>query len=595
MAEDLTFQTAVQLHGQGNLTRARTLYEELLRREERIADCATNLSVIHLVSQSLKEAERYARLALEHAPNNANAWNNLGLALKHQNRWQEARDAFIRSVQADDQHERAWSNLAEAFDKTGDPEKGLGAAATAVRIDPDWGAAQVQYIYRKLGAASWDGLDTNIQKISRLLRAGSTEIDPFLLLFICNDPAEIQLAARAKSKLITTAAQKEATGTESKPAASVKPQDKIRLGYVSANFNTHAVAAHVLEVIENHDPEQFEVFCYCHTAAPADHVQDRLRAAGVTFRRINNVSNLSAANQIREDQVEILVDLMGYTEGARLQIFAHRPASVSITWIGFAGSIGANWMDYILADDIVLPAEHEAFYEEKVIRLSCSYQSNDSTRLIHPVSPKRSDYGLPEQGQILCCFNKPAKINPAVVSLWVKIMNAVPNSVLWLWGLTPMATQNLRKAFIANGIESPRIIMAESEPFPIHLARHALCDLFLDTFPYSGHATTSNALYGGCPVLTLQGSTFAARVSASLLKDLDMDELIADTPETYVRKAINLLQDPLKLAALKNKLQMARTSNALFQGKSFARRFDKALQEIAKRHRQGLPPANIRV
>ncbi|MGV6800296.1 MAG: O-linked N-acetylglucosamine transferase, SPINDLY family protein [bacterium] len=586
------FQEAVSHHAKGELAEAQRRYEALMEQGHHQGDCAANLSVIYLVGQQFAKAEQFAHMAIDQNDNDANGWNNLGLALKAQGQWVAARNAFAHAVQRDQSHENAWSNLAEACDKTGDPEKGLHASAMAIKVKPDWGAAHVQYVYRKLNAADWQGLDQSIQKMSSLLRQGACDIDPFLLLFICNAPEELQMAARAKASLITQAARQEAAAGTLLPCER-PPSGKIRIGYVSANFNAHAVSAHILEALENHDTDKYEVYCYCHTPEPAPLVVDRLRHATITYKSIRDLSNLQAANEIRQDGIDILVDLMGYTDGARLQIFAHRPAPVQLTWIGFPGTIGADWMDYNLADPIVVPGGADKYYDEKIIRLPCSYQANDSTRLIDPVPPKRQDYGLPETGPILCCFNKPAKINPRVVALWTEILRKVPDATLWLWALTPMAEKNLRKVFEAADIEPRRLVMAQSVPLPIHLARHRLCDLFLDTFPYSGHATASNALYAGCPVITLAGPTFAARVSASLLHDLQLDELIATHDQDYIDKAVALLQDATRLSEIKSRLHWARQSAPLFQGKAFVREFERAIDIAIDKARHGMAPAAI--
>ena len=587
------FDTGVKAHAEGRLSAAETEYLELLKAGHRVADCLANLSMIHFARQDFVEAEKLARAATLEAPQDANAWNNLGLAAKAQGKLAQAKEAFAQALRRDAGHSRAWSNLAMTLEKLGDDSRALAAFERVVQLDPDWIDALVQYIYRKLGAADWAGLDSAISRITAHLKRGGTGVDPFLLLFICNDPVEMQQASRQMSRKITQEAV--AAGPKIEPVSGIAFANatKIRVGYVSANFNAHAVAAHVLQLMESHNTNQFEVFAYCHSLPPSPAVQTRLESAGVTFRRISDLSDDKVCAQIRADQIEVLIDLMGYTSGARLGIFVRRPAPVQITWIGFAGTIGADWMDYIVADKIVLPPGDENTYDEKIIRMPHCYQANDATRMIHTPTPIRQDYGLPEHGPLLCCFNKPAKINPGVLAVWAAIMKRVPDSVLWLWDQNALVGANLRTAFREYGIDEGRIFMARSDPIPVHLARHAMCDLFLDTFPYGGHATATNALYGGCPLIAMQGRTFASRVSASLLTSLGMDDMIARTPEEYVEKSVAFLSDPHRIEHTKKRLQTLRTSAPLYDGTVFARDFERALTRAANLSRDGKAPEDV--
>lgn len=593
MSDDARFEAAVKAHAAGKLDTAEPAYRALLADGHRTGDCLANLSMIRFVRQDYSEAQKLAKAATQAAPDDANAWNNLGLAFRALGNLQAAREAFTEALQREPRHRRAWSNLGQTLDKLGDAPGALAAFERAVRLSPDWTAGNIQYVYRKLSAADWGGLDEAINRISAQLKNKATDVDPFLLLFICNDPAELQLAARQLSSKITRDATAIAPQSDPLPGPVFYGARKIRIGYVSANFNDHAVALHILQVIESHDPAQFDVFAYCHSAPASPTVRARLEAAGVSVRRIKDLSDAEAHRRIREDGIEVLVDLMGFTSGARLGIFALRPAPVQITWIGFAGTLGAEWMDYIVADRVVVPHQHEEFFDEKLIRMPGSYQANDNTRAIHSPLPGRSAYNLPESGPLLCCFNKPTKLNPDVLGTWAEILKRVPEAHLWLWEQNGLVGDNLRRAFRDLGVAEERILMARTEPMPVHLARHAMCDLFLDSFPYGGHATATSALYGGCPVLAMEGRTFASRVSASLLTALEMDDLIARSPAEYVRKAVVFINDPHRIATTKARLRALRSTDPFFDGTVFAAHFERALIEAVKTSRAGQQPRHI--
>ncbi len=574
------FQKAAHYHQTSQLQKAVKWYEKSIKAGQQLLDSFCNLGIIHYIHKNYHEAEKLARKAIEQDPKCGHAWYHLGLSLAAQKRLPESLKAFQRAIAIDPKDGHMHGNLAGIYDQLGNKEAALSESEKAIALAPHRPPLLVQHIFRKLAATDWDNLDHYVRKLDEMINSGSDEIDPFLLLFICNDPVQIAKATQHKSRQIAKTAQQ---FTADLPTPKHQNSGKIRIGYLSANFNTHAVAAHVLEVIENHDPERFEVFAYCYTAKPSQHVQERLTSAGVTFCRIADLSDRDALKKIRADKIDIAFDLMGYTDGSRLGILATRAALIQISWIGFAGTLGADWIDYIIADDTVIPVSDEKYYSEKIIRMPVSYQANDSTRLIHPIPPKRSDYGLPENVPVFCCFNKPAKVNPIIMGLWVQILQQVPNSVLWLWGEEGLAMKKLPQHFANNGIAAERIIMAKSEPLPIHLVRHILCDLFLDTFPYTGHATSSNALYSGCPVLTLKGPTFASRVSASLLSALDMQDFIAETQQDYVQKAVRYVQDTDRMKKTKNYLNKMRTTADLFSGKVFAKALDDKLIKLMRR------------
>lgn len=579
------FRSAVRLHSSGQFRAAQTAYLSVLETPELKADTASNLSALSLQLGDAVASERYARLAIATDGNHANGWNHLGLTLKARGAMPEAGQAFRRATALNPKHAQAWANLAEVLAAADDIPGSISAYEKALAIEPKLTIALVGYVHRKQQIASWDGLDAVLARLSRQIWKGEPAVDPFMMLFCCTDPREIlkacQNAAHARE-----ASVRDIWGS-GLFAHSRGVKEKIRVGYVSANYYDHAVGTLICQLLEAHDRQKFEVIGYCHSAVKEGARRERIKRAADRFVEIDMMDDLAAAKLIHADGIDILVDLMGYTKGQRLRIFSLRPAPVQVTWIGFAGSAGGHTADYIIADRTVIPLGNEPFYDEKPVHMPVCYQVNDSTREVSHNPMTRTGLGLPEEAIVFCNFNQTAKITPPVADLWAAILKAVPNSVLFLWQLFEAGSNNMRREMMARGIAANRIHFGGTLPEPEHLTRYGLCDLFLDSFPYCGHATSSNALFGGCPLLALPGRTFASRVSASLLVALELNELIAQSPEDYVRRAVELARNPFTLKNLKNRLIAARKTSPLFDGARFARDIEQAYTIMMERYWRG--------
>lgn len=585
------FDDAVRLHRQGRYREAHDAYLKVLDDPRHRADVASNLSALSMQMGDVPSAERYARQAVAGTPRHANGWNHLGLALRAKGAMVEAGNAFRAATSHDPKHAQAFANLAEILVARDDIAGAITCYASALNIDPELSIALVGYIHRKQQIADWNGLDEALARMSRQIAQGEPAIDPFMLLFCCTEPAEIAKACQ-NAGLARDRSVDALWGTEPY-AKRPRKKGRIRIGYVSANYYDHAVGTLICQLLEAHDRENFEIFCYCHSTVKSGHRRDRIKRAADHFIEIDGLNDRDAASRIHDDEIDILVDLMGYTKGQRLSIFSLRPAPVQVTWIGFAGSAGGRAADYIIADRVVIPEGFERFYSEKPVRMPVCYQVNDGTRDLAKEPLTRSMLGIPDDRLVFCNFNQIAKITPPVVDLWAEIMKRVPNSILWLWDLFPIGSRAMRAHLAARGIKPERIYFGGTLPEPEHLTRYSLCDLFLDSFPYCGHATASNALFGGVPLLTLPGRTFASRVSASLLTALGMTELIAASPGDYVNKAVTLAKNPEKLSALKTHLISARRTSPLFDGRRFAADIEKAYRLMLERHARGEAPAAI--
>jgi predicted O-linked N-acetylglucosamine transferase (SPINDLY family) len=344
--------------------------------------------------------------------------------------------------------------------------------------------------------------------------------------------------------------------------ARVRPA-KLRIGYVSSDLREHAVGFAMTDVMEQHDRAGFEIYAYYCGIDRQDPTRARIGASVDCWRDINGLTDEQAAARIREDGIDILVDLNGYTKDARTRVFSLRPAPVAVNWFGFPGSMATPFHHYIIADPIVIPEGFERFYSEKVVRLPC-YQPNDRKRKVATVKPARADEGLPEGALVYCCLNGMQKVTPAVFASWIRILAQVPRSVLWLLGGSDDTNARLSIRARQAGVAAERLIFAEKKPNPEHLARYALADLFLDTFPYGAHTTAADAIWMGVPVLTRPGRSFASRVCASLVTAAGLGDLICDGPAQYEARAIELGRNRDLLSKIKQALAARRPACLLF-------------------------------
>lgn len=427
--------------------------------------------------------------------------------------------------------------------------------------------------------AGWDAPTT---------RTITAQISPLSLAVASDDPV-FQLARAHRYSRDVIGPAPTPLVTHATPPRSRKPGDKIRLGYVSSDLREHAVGFAMTDVMETHDRTAFHVSAYYCGIQRPDDTQARIKAAVDTWCDIRDMSDPAAAARIRADDIDILIDLNGYTKDARTKLFALRPAPVIVNWFGFPGTMGSPYHNYIIADDVIVPAGDEIFYTERVLRLPC-YQPNDRRRTIASPRPSRTEVGLPDDAVVYCCFNGSQKITPEIVRLWADILAAVPGSVLWLLGSTPDTDQRLRLVAAAQGIEPARLVFADKLPNPAHLARYPLADLFLDNFPYGAHTTASDAMFMGVPVLTWPGNTFASRVCASLVAAAGLGELICDGPEDYRARAIELGRTPERRHRLRAELAERRLECTLFDTPRLVRELEALYRCMHDDHMAGRTP-----
>jgi predicted O-linked N-acetylglucosamine transferase (SPINDLY family) len=378
------------------------------------------------------------------------------------------------------------------------------------------------------------------------------------------------------------------------PIVKRPASQKIRIGYFSADFRNHAVSLLTAELYELHDKNKFEIIAFSFGVDDKGPMRLRLSQAFNQFIDVCDMSDLEIAKLARDLQIDIAVDLGGHTQDSRTGIFSNRAAPIQISYIGYLGTMGAEYYDYLLADETIIPDELQKFYAEKIVYLP-SYQVNDRKRLISDRQFTRQELGLPEHGFVFCCLNNNYKILPATFDGWMRILKIVVGSALWLLEDNEWSRENLKKEAEKQGIAADRLVFAERLPLPEHLARHRQADLFLDTFPCNAGATASDALWTGLPILTRMGRSFASRVAASLLNAIGLPELITNTQEEYEALAIELALNQNKLAEIKLKLANNRLTTPLFDTPLFTKNLETAYIKMMGRYQDDLQPDHISI
>lgn len=456
--------------------------------------------------------------------------------------------------------------------------------AACLDLAPDQRDVSEQYVAARLAQCIWPALP-GTPRLSR--KQLLTRLHPLSVCAYTDDPF-LQLAL-ADKYVRTLAPIEERTLAHDRRNAPIPRDRKLRIGYVSSDLRHHAVGYLIAEVFDLHDQGAFDIYAYYTGIPSSDPIHQRIR--GVTqWTDIRAMSDDAAAARIKADEIDILVDVNGHTRDARLGIFARRPAPVQVNWLGFPGTMGSNFHQYIVADENVIPRGSEQYYSEHVLRLPC-YQPNDRQRLVSPDRPTRAAMGLPENAFVFCSFNAGHKITRFSFDRWVAMLNGAPNSVLWLLDYGEKTNARLQAYAAERGVAAERLIFAQKLANPYHLARYPLADLVIDTVPYGAHTTASDALWMGVPVLTLAGKCFASRVCASLVRSAGLAELVCDDPDIFVARAIALATTARNdLSQYRARLAATRDTCTLFDTPALVRGLEDIYRQMAELHRRGATP-----
>ncbi|MEF7616112.1 tetratricopeptide repeat protein [Aquincola sp. MAHUQ-54] len=438
-------------------------------------------------------------------------------------------------------------------------------------------------------ACDWQHLEEDTAALLRCIDEAPARIvaniEPFALLAV---PA----GAQRQRRLGEVYLHERVGNAVPLPRPGARPPGRIRVGYLSNDLYSHATSQLIAELLERRDTGRFEVFLYCHSKHDGSDIQRRIRAASDHYVDVTPMTHTAIAQRMRADAIDIAIDLKGYTQGTRFTLLAERPAAVQVSFLGYPGTTGAKFLDYVIGDPVVTPLDHAAHFSERIAQMPASYQPNDSRRPLPP-SPGRAAVGLPDDAVVMCCFNQSYKLSPAMLDLWSRILSDAPRAVLWMLSWNAHGQRNLLQELQKRGIPPSRVFFSPRLPPDEHIARLRCADLFLDTWPCNAHTTASEALWAGVPVLTVPGETFASRVAASLVSACGLPQLACADDDAYVRQAITLANDGPALRALKEHLDDHRLQLPLFDIAAYAESYHRLLERMFERHRAGLPPEHL--
>jgi predicted O-linked N-acetylglucosamine transferase (SPINDLY family) len=515
--------------------------------------------------------------ALRHAPDLPDALANRASALEALHRMDEAVQAYDQAIAAQPQRAALLANAAELLARLGRHAEAVQRYRAALVADPALPYAAGALLHSRMQQCDWADVEADVHTLEQAVAAGERVVTPFHFLGLSDQPALHKRCAEVYAH-----DQHPPRPALAVPRAAPLPDGRLRLAYLSADLHDHATAHLMADVFDAHDRSRFELWAFSIGPETGDAMQQRLKGAFDHFVDARLLSDQAVAERMARAGIDILIDLKGYTRDSRPDILAWRPAPLQINYLGYPGTLGAPYIDAVLADDVLAPPGDEAHYTERVVRLPGTYQANNALHAPALPTPTRADAGLPDAGVVFCCFNNAWKITPPVFHAWMQILQAVPGSVLWLLQDHDAAAANLRREAEARGVAPDRLIFAPRAKHDEHLARLPLADLVLDTLPYGAHTTASDALRCGVPVLTCRGNAFAARVGASLLTALGLPELIAPDLPSYAARAVELANDPAQMQTLRQKLAAQLTASSVFAPAQFTAGYEAALLALAR-------------
>ncbi|MFA6310348.1 MAG: tetratricopeptide repeat protein [Sterolibacterium sp.] len=608
--------TAIGLQNEGKIPEATKLFSQLLKADPNNAAALYSLSVIALNGGDLEQALRLSQHgslvapnfapmrfvhgaallaagrkeealksydeALEIDPNALDVLLNSGVLLRDLQRHHEALERFNRIIAIDPNHASGLGNCAILLTEFKQSEQAIAMFESLLKIRPDYDYGLGLLAYERLHICDWTDFDKMSQQIIEGVRAGRRACKSLALMAFSDSASDHLQAARTfASHFCPKRAISFWQGERYR-------HDRIRLAYVSPDLREHPVGHAIAGVMEHHDKNRFETIAISLGIDDQSRIRARMLKVFDRFIDVRQMGTAQIAQLMRDLEVDIAVDLGGYTSDTRTDIFAHRPAPIQVNYLGYPGTMGTDYYDYILADRYVIPDEHRQFYSEKVVYMPDAYFPTDGSVKITERTPTRSECGLPETGFVFCSFSHDYKISPPLFDVWMRLLGGVPGSVLWLMSRGELYQNNLRKEARIRGVDPARLIFASRVPLvEDHLARYRQADLFLDTHPYNAHTTAADALMAGLPVVTYMGNAFPARVAGSLLNAVGLSELIAHSLVEYEALAFKLATAPERLAAMKGRLTAGKASYPLFDTAGFCRNMEAAYIAMWRQYQLG--------
>ncbi len=587
----IQMQQAAALLKQGEMEAAEHLYQQVLRRQPKAFEAMHMLGVIALHSGDPQRAVRLIAQALRFEPNNAPALANLGSALLRAHRIEDALRHYDRALQLDPGVAALLHNHGRALQLLGRHEEAAASFRRLLELLPGSELGLGNLFESQRYCCDWRDFQRCVSDLLAVVAEGSAADSPFSFLSV-SDSAALQLkcAQAYSARVCPNPGPPLWTGER-------YGHDRIRVAYISSDFRNHIVAQMMAGLYEHHDAQRFHTIGVCLNAADSSEVVRRAKRSLGEFIDVSRLTDGEVAALLRAREIDIAVDVNGFTQGCRPGILARRPAPVQVNFLGFPGTMGATWIDYIIADAFVIPPPSEPHYAERVVRLPETFQVNDArpSSLALDGTLSRDAVGLPESALVLCCFNASYKLNPTLLDIWATVMLSAADSVLWLVADQASVSRNLRSEIAARGVDPRRLIFAHRAPYAKHLARLRLADLFLDTLPFNAGASASDAVRAGVPILTCVGEAFAARMAGSLLRAADVPELITFSLAEYRERALELVRDRERLHALKARLTAERRTQPLFNIRRYCRHLESAFIRMWQHAEDGRPPVSFSV
>ena len=583
----INFNLAKAFSKVGNDLEAIKYYEIAIRLKPDYAEAYNNKGNIFFNRRRYDEALSDYEQAIKLKPDFTEVYNNKGNTFFNLRRYDEALSHYEQAIKLKPDFAEAYNDKGNLLIELKRYEEVLFNYDQALKLKPDYEYLFGMLLFIKNFICDWSDFEANVKSLILKIKENK-KCSPNFPVLIFSDSLLIQ---RKNCEIFIN--DKNPLNLSLGLISKYQRRNKIRIGYYSADFHNHATSYLMAELFERHDKTKFELIAFSFGPYHKDEMRHRISNAFTQFIDVRFKSDKDIALMSREMGIDIAIDLKGFTENERTGIFSYRAAPIQVNYIGYPGTMAAEYIDYIIADQTIIPIESRKHYYEKVVYLPNSYQVNDRNRIIADRVFTREELGLPKKGFVFCCFNNNFKITPCTFDGWIRILKAVEGSVLWLIEDNIIARINLRKEAEKRGLNSIRLVFAKRMKLPEHLARHCAADLFIDTFPYTAHTTASDALWAGLPVLTCTGESFASRVAASLLNAIELYELIATTQEQYESIAIDLANNPEKLKAIKNKLESNKLTTALFDTPRFTKYIESAYMQMYERYQDNLPPDDI--
>ena len=585
---DAHYNMGLVLQEQGKLEEAIEAYNKALAIKPDYVEVYNNMGNALKEQGKLEEAIEAFNKALAIKPDHAFAYSNMGIALQEHGKLEEAIESYNKAIAIKPDYADSYCYMGVALQEQGKLEEAIKAYRKALAIKPDYDVARAQKLHVQAHICDWDSMAKEIGLLPRL-GVSKDYVEPFTMLSLEDAPER----HRRRSELYV--ATKYPQRTRSKWTRPSQKPKKLKIGYFSADFHNHATMFLMAQIFAAHDHEHFEVYAYSYGPDNYDEMRQKLITDVDKFYDVRNKSDAEIVDLARADNLDIAIDLKGYTKDERLSLFSRCLAPVQISYLGYPGTLGADFIDYIVADPTLIPKAKCGYYTEQVIYLPHTYQPTDNKRPISGKVMNREEHGLSSNNFVFCCFNQNYKISPKEFDIWMRLLSKVEGSVLWLLQSNEWAEQNLKHQAEARGVSSKRLIFADKIPQAKHLARQQLADLFLDTFNCNAHTTTSDALWAGLPVVTKLGEGFAARVAGSLLNAIGLPELITTTEHEYEDLILELATNPTRLAEVKKKLATNRISQPLFNTELYTKHLENGYQQAYQNYLDGNSPQTITV